>query len=167
VHPKRAERALDTELARRRVTRPALWRVLDDLAVQGRTGVVLLRNLLMERGPRHVAPESELEDRFIELVVGRGLPAPDRQVDLGNVDQWIGRVDFVWRSARLVVEVDGAAFHDGLVDQRADAERDARLTADGWTVLRYRWADVVTTPQPVVAELREHLDSFRCRIPSP
>src|SRR3954468_25052053 len=36
VHPKKAERTLDTELARRRVTQPALWRVLDDLAVQGR-----------------------------------------------------------------------------------------------------------------------------------
>jgi hypothetical protein len=166
VHPRKAERTLDTELARRRVTQPALWRVLDDLAVQGRAGVVLLRSLLMERGPRHVPPESELESRFCELVMHQGLPAPDRQVELGDADTWIGRVDFVWRHDRLVVEVDGAAFHDGLVDQRADAERDARLTADGWTVLRFRWTDVVDAPRTTAATIRQHLDPFRWRIPS-
>ena len=166
VHPRKAERTMDTALATRMVTRPALWRVLDDLAVQGRVGVVLCRSLLMERGPRYVAPESELESRFVELVVRHGLPEPARQIDLGNADEWIGRVDFVWREARLVVEVDGAAFHDGLVDQRADAERDARLTAEGWTVLRYRWTDVVDRPHEAAAEIRRRLDSFRGAIPS-
>ena len=42
-------------------------------------------------------------------------------------ESWIGRVDFVFRKARVVVEVDGAAFHDGLLDRRHDEARDARL----------------------------------------
>jgi hypothetical protein len=167
VHPRKAERTMDFALSRQLVTRAALWRVLDDLAVQGRKGVVLCRALLMERGPRYVAPESELEARFIELVVRHGLPEPARQVDLGNADEWIGRVDFVWREPRLVVEVDGAAFHDGLVDKRADEERDARLTGDGWDVLRYRWADVVAGPEVVAAELRRYLTPFRSGIRLP
>ncbi len=170
VHAQRAERALDHALARRRVTIPALWRVLDDLAVQGRAGTVLLRTLLTERGGRYVPPESELEARFIELVTSSALPAPERQLDLGDSDAWIGRVDFVWPDARLVVEVDGAAFHDGLADRRRDEVRDARLSVTGWTVLRFRWVDVVHDPERVAAELRAGLErhhrSFRGAEPS-
>ena len=158
VNAHRAERALDNALARKRVTIPALWRVLDDLAVQGRAGVVLLRQLLTERGGRYIPPESELEARFLDLVKEHGLPVPARQVDLGDTDQWLGRFDFVWRAERLVVEVDGAAFHDGLLDRRRDAQRTAELESLGWTVLRLRWHDVVLTPRAVIAEIR---DSFR------
>jgi very-short-patch-repair endonuclease len=167
IDARRAERALDNVLARKWVTVPALWRVLDDLAVQGRAGVVLLRALLTERGGRYVPPESELEARFLDLIREHDLSVPTRQVDLGNSDEWLGRVDFAWRQARLVVEVDGSAFHDGLVDRRADRARDARLTAEGWTVLRFRWADVVDSSAPLARKLRDHLDddSFRCANP--
>jgi hypothetical protein len=158
IHPERSARALDTALSRRLVTMPALWRVLDELAERGRRGTVWMRALLTQRGGRYVPPESELEARFIALVERYGLPRPVRQVDLGDSDQWIGRVDFVWRAARLVVEVDGAEAHDGYLDRQRDAERDARLTASGWTVLRFRWADVVGSPAEVAATLR-----FRCR----
>ena len=120
VHPRRAERALDTAIARKMVTMPALWRVLDDLAEHGRRGTVWMRTLLMERGGRYVPPESELEARFVELVHRFRLERPDRQVDLGDADSWIGRVDFVWRQQRLVVEVDGSLHHDGFLDRQAD-----------------------------------------------
>jgi predicted transcriptional regulator of viral defense system len=154
VRPGRAARALDTALGRKMVTVPALWRVLDELAERGRRGTVWLRTLLTERDEGFVAPESELEARFVALVEKFGLPAPERQVDLGDSDQWIGRVDFLWRAALLVVEVDGAAFHDGFADRRHDAERDALLAASGWTVLRFRWADVVDSPASVAASIR-------------
>jgi len=150
VHARRAERALDTALARRMVTMPALWRVLDDLAEHGRSGTVLMRTLLSERGASYVPPASELEARFLALVDEHSLPRPEQQVDLGDADTWIGRVDFVWKRARVIVEVDGAAFHDGLVDRRDDALRDARLRREGWTVLRFRW-DEVTINGPEVA----------------
>lgn len=152
VHARRAERALDAALARRLVTLPALRRVLDDLAEHGRNGTVLVRTLLTDRGASFVPPASELEARFLELVDVHGLPRPEQQVDLGDADNWIGRVDFVWKRVRVVVEVDGAAFHDGLVDRRADALRDARLRRDGWTVLRFRWDDV-TIGGPEVARI--------------
>jgi hypothetical protein len=168
VRPRRAERALDNALARKRVTLPALWRVLDDLAVQGRAGTVLLRELLTKRDRRYVPPESELEARFLELVANLHLPAPTRQADLGDADSWIGRVDFVWRDAHLIVEVDGAAFHDGFVDQQRDQGRDERLTAAGWTVLRFRWDAVVNDPATVADHIRAELpsDCFRGVSPS-
>lgn len=158
VHPGRAARALDTAAARRLVTLQALWRVLDDLAEHGRAGTAWLRTLLMERGGRYMPPESELEVRFVQLVRAHSLSLPEGQVDLGDADKWIGRVDFVWRKDRLVVEVDGAAFHDGLLDRRRDIERDARLTAAGWTVLRFRWDDVVNHPSAVATSIRGALN---------
>src|SRR5690606_18651631 len=106
-----------------------------------------------ERGGEYVAPESELERRFLALVRNHGLPEPERQVDLGD-DEWIGRVDFLFRGARIVVEVDGAEFHDGLLDRRRDEKRDARLAAAGWYVLRFRWSDVVDRPNRVAQAIR-------------
>jgi very-short-patch-repair endonuclease len=61
----------------------------------------------------------------------------------------------------LVVEVDGAAFHDGLLDRRRDEERSNRLEGLGWTVLRFRWNDIVLNPGSVVTRVRAHINSFR------
>jgi very-short-patch-repair endonuclease len=149
---------MDTALARKMVTRADLWRVLIDLAEHGRDGTVVFRTLLQERGGDYVAPESELERRFIALARTHGLPEPERQVDLGD-DEWIGRVDFLFRGARIVVEVDGAEFHDGLLDRQRDEQRDARLQAAGWYVLRFRWADIVDRPAAVARSIR-----FRCEL---
>jgi very-short-patch-repair endonuclease len=160
VSPRRSARTLDTALSRKIVTTPALWRVLDDLAEHGRRGTVWMRTLLMERGGSYVPPESELEARFIELVHRYRLGRPDRQVDLGGFDEWIGRVDFVWKRERVIVEVDGAEFHDSLIDRRADEERDERLTTAGWTVLRFGWSDVVDAPAAVA-------DKIRCELHAP
>jgi hypothetical protein len=161
VHAGRAERALDTALARKLVTRESLAEVLGDLAEHGRAGTVLFRALLEERTPEYVAPESELEARLIGLARTFGLPEPERQVDLGDDVGWIGRVDFLFRNARLVVEVDGAEFHDGLLDQRYDTVRDSRLRAAGWNVLRFRWSDIVDRPNAVAQAIRFQRDLNR------
>lgn len=60
------------------------------------------------------------------------------------------RVDFCFRAAGLVVEVDGARWHQ---DPVRDQARDNALAALGWRVLRYTWAQVVHDPEPVVAEV--------------
>jgi very-short-patch-repair endonuclease len=155
----RAARAMDTVLAKRWVTKAALWRVLIDLAEHGRDGTVMFRTLLQERAGDYVPPASELERLFIGVARRHGLPEPDRQVDLGDEVGWIGRVDFLVRDARVVVEVDGGEFHDGLVDQQNDELRDARLRAAGWRVLRFRWADVIGRPRLVANTIRCAFDT--------
>lgn len=154
VHPRRAERALDNSLARRLVTLPALGRVFNDLAEHGRGGTVLMRELLEQRPIGYVAPESELEARFMELLDAFGLPQPTRQLDVGDSDAWIGRVDFVYRNAHLVVEVDGREGHSSLLDQLADADRDQRLDASGRMVLRFGWDDIVHRGRDAAAYLK-------------
>lgn len=157
VHPLRAERALDTCLARNFVTVDGAWRVLDDLAQHGRAGTVLMRELLQARGAGYVATSSELEALFLRILRDAGVPEPEREVDLGDVEDWVGRVDFVFRPARLVVEVDGRAYHTALLDRERDERRDNRLMAAGWRVLRFTWRQLVERPHEVVALVRAAL----------
>lgn len=158
VRPHRAERALDNALAKRLVTIAALWRVLDDAGEHGRAGSGGLRRLLVPRAARYVAPESELEARFVDLARMHGLPQPERQVDIGNSHSWIGRVDFAYPSRRLIMECDGRMAHTELLDRQADDERDRLLRASGWTVLRFTWSDVIRRPKFVADSARAALD---------
>jgi very-short-patch-repair endonuclease len=63
---------------------------------------------------------------------------PRRQVPIPGV----GRIDFLF-GERLVVEVDGAAFHAGTDEFEADRERDAILSARGYRVLRFSYIQVM------------------------
>jgi hypothetical protein len=153
LQPRRVERALDNALARRLVTLAALHRVLDDCAARGRRKLATFRSLLDERTDGYIAPESELEARFIELARVHCLPEPERQVDLGDADGWVGRVDFRF-PGNVIVEVDGYDGHSQLLDRQADQARDRRLAAEGWHVLRFGWADVTVGEAAVAAAVR-------------
>ncbi|MGZ6694915.1 MAG: DUF559 domain-containing protein [Solirubrobacteraceae bacterium] len=57
------------------------------------------------------------------------------------------------RAQRLVVEVDGGAFHAPKPAREADYERDAALVAAGWRVVRYTYDQVFHEPDAVAARL--------------
>ncbi|MBM3674468.1 MAG: DUF559 domain-containing protein [Actinobacteria bacterium] len=158
IRLERVERTLDTALGRGLVTVQVMRETLEQMGRQGRDGTAVMTVLLAPRGDGHIAPESELEARFLRLVHEGGLPTPDQQVDLGDDGGWVGRVDFFFRDAGLVVEVDGMAFHDALLDRRADARRDARLRRARFRVERFRWGDVVQRPEYVRQRLRDLLE---------
>ena len=157
LHPRRTERAIDNCLARRLVTVAALWSVMADVGGRGRDGVALMRELLLARGEGFVAPASELERMMVELLVANGLPLPVRELNLGDADGWIGRVDFVYRDAKVLIEVDGRFGHTQLLDRRADKARDNRLTAAGWRILRIDYEMLVRHPDAVVGQIRSLL----------
>jgi hypothetical protein len=95
---------------------------------------------------------SELEERFLALVAGAGLPRPRvNQVVAGH------EVDFVWRDRRLIVETDGRTTHLTATAFERDRRRDAELTARGWRVVRFTWRQVVEEERRVVATLRRLL----------
>ncbi|QJY44972.1 DUF559 domain-containing protein [Pseudonocardia broussonetiae] len=52
--------------------------------------------------------------------------------------------------AHVALEVDGWAWHG---DPGAAERRRGALVADGWTVLRYAWHDLVERPEAVLAEI--------------
>jgi hypothetical protein len=80
---------------------------------------------------------SELEERFLQLCDDHGIPRPETNVLIEGVE-----VDFVWRSKRLIVEVDGYAYHRSPTAFEADRERDVLLALAGWHVRRFTWTQV-------------------------
>jgi very-short-patch-repair endonuclease len=99
---------------------------------------------------------SELEDRFLALVARENLPRPEvnAAVELGR-----GTIypDFVWRSARLAVELDGYRAHGTRHSFEADRERDRLLQAAGWRVIRITWRQLRDHPAAIAADLRRLL----------
>ena len=62
-------------------------------------------------------------------------------------------VDYLFPAARVVVEIDGFAFHSDPIDFQKDRQRQNYLILHGWTVLRFTWLDLITQPQRVLAEV--------------
>jgi hypothetical protein len=113
------EQALAQSLARRLTTRGKLERVLE--RANGRRGSVLLRALLHGEA---ALTRSEAEERLLRLVRKAQLPEPATNACIAG---W--EVDFLWRDARLVVEVDGYAFHADATAFEKDRQRDFALEA--------------------------------------
>ncbi len=157
LHPGKVERAIDNCLAMGITTPGSLQATFFDLAARGRKGTAVLRQLLAERCEGYVPPASELEARFLDLMGEAGLAAPVRQFDVGDIAEWIGRVDFAYPPARLLVELDSHRHHSSKLDREADAERDRRLGRAGWQIVRFTWSDLAERPEWVVSELRHLL----------
>jgi very-short-patch-repair endonuclease len=91
---------------------------------------------------------SEAERRLVELIRAAGLPAPLTNVTVAGYE-----VDCFWPRHKLVVEVDGYAFHGG----RAAFERDRRKTADlaaaGLTPVRVTWWQIAEDAHRLVSQL--------------
>jgi len=89
----------------------------------------------------------------LDLMLDGGLEHPDV-----NVPLMLGgrRVipDFRWPRERLVVEADGAAWHDNKVAREDDAERQALLEASGERVVRVTWQQAVERPAETLARFR-------------
>jgi hypothetical protein len=92
-------------------------------------GAPLLRRLIM--GGRPAFTRSAAEERFLALIRKGGLPSPETNVPVGGTE-----VDFLWRSERVVVEVDGFAYHSSRRAFESDRRRDARLASLGLRIVR-------------------------------
>jgi very-short-patch-repair endonuclease len=111
---------------------------------RGRRGVRKLAKVLA----RHTRTDSGLERRFLRLVRRAGLARPETQQRiLGE------RVDFVWPALQLIVETDGLTYHRTPAQQAKDRLRDQKLTAAGFTCLRFPNAQIRDRPEDVIATL--------------
>jgi hypothetical protein len=102
--------------------------------------------------------ESPQESRLRLLIIQAGFPVPVPQYEvLGLAGIPLYRLDLAWPALRIALEYDGYEAHE---DREAeDDERDRRLAARGWLVIRAR-KDVFTAPDGF---LREIEDAFRRR----
>ena len=113
----------------------------------GRRGIPALRRLLARaEGPR--LTRSEAERRFLRLLELARLPMPETNVRILSYE-----VDMLWRSAALVVEIDGYAYHSTRAAFERDRVRDADLQASGLRVLRFTWRQITDQPEVVAARV--------------
>jgi very-short-patch-repair endonuclease len=103
--------------------------------------------LPLEQQERVDGTRSELEHLFLRLCKRQGLPTPEVNV---RIDSML--VDFLWREPRLIVETDGFRYHSGREAFEDDRERDLRLRALGYEVVRLSYRQVVDE-SPRVADL--------------
>ncbi len=112
---------------------------------QGRRGASRLAELIAD-GP--TPTRSDLEDLVLGVIAAGGLQRPD-------INRRLGRVypDLRWPEQRLTVECDSTTWHDGKLARDDDAERQARLEADGERVLRVTWQQALKNPEQTVARI--------------
>lgn len=163
-HPERLKRIFDWMCTRRLISPKSVRHELEPLLVRGRPGAAAVASLLDRLPAGYIAPASGLEGRVETIMAEAGLPPMRRQVDLGDGEQWCGRVDFVAKDLPLVLEVDSETYHSALSDEAADAEREARLEAAGFTVVRVTDVQVWHRRDVVVDTVRQgRLDAIAGR----
>lgn len=123
--PRDVERELDEALSVLGIVRPG---ELDDVVARGtgHRGAPILRRLL-ERRTNGTITQSEAERLFLALVREAGLPEPETQVKLAGYT-----VDFLWRKARVVFEIDGYRFHKSRSAFDRDRQKDLALKEAGY-----------------------------------
>jgi very-short-patch-repair endonuclease len=89
---------------------------------------------------------------LLDLIVSGGLVVPDVNRPL-TINGRRVIPDFRWPQQRLVIEADGAEWHDFRVAREDDAERQAILEADGERVVRVTWDQAVRRQKQTLARL--------------
>jgi len=136
---------------------------IDDLAAaarqrRGRPGIATLLSVLgQEGGPAYT--RSVLEDRFRDTMRLFGLPLPRFNSRVGGLE-----VDCYWPDARLVAELDGAAYHRSWHSQKNDRRRDSDLAAHDILVVRITWDQLVQETAPTMARLARTLGARQERL---
>jgi hypothetical protein len=129
---------------------------LDDVLMRypRRPGTAALREILARGYAASTVTRSDLEDRFLAFLDARGLPRPQVNVGIEVRGRWM-ECDCVWRSHRLIVELDSRGFHGTGAAFERDRARDRALQASGWRVVRVTWRQLHDDGDRVAADLRE------------
>ncbi len=116
---------------------------------RGRHGAARARSIAVTCAAN---PYSVLEWRFHQIVgdLGPGWAFNQRVTDATGL---VGVVDAIHVGSRVIVELDGRAYH-GPDRFQSDRTRDQRLAALGYVVLRFTWEDLARRPDEVRAIIR-------------
>lgn len=147
------EQAIDCGIRNRWTSIPTLTRRMND-AARGQRGIAFLRELLLDSGG-----ESVLERRFLRLLRDAQIRRPQTQVTFRTNTTHAIRVDFLFASERVVVEVSGRVGHASDGDRRKDARRRNQLQQSGFVVLEFTTGLVIDDPGYVAQTLRKSLSS--------
>jgi very-short-patch-repair endonuclease len=152
----RLEQAIGIAEARQLADSPSLGDLIG--RYPGRRGMAALRAVLCESRVEGGITRSELEVAFLEFLDRRRLPKPEVNpvVALGTRRL---EVDCLWRSVRLVVELDSRAHHGDWEAAERDRSRDLSLAAAGYRTARVTWRRLHSDADGLEVELRAILAS--------
>lgn len=141
-------KVMDTAL-QRHTELPQLWRA--QLRNSGRYGSPAARRMLQaaESGAR-----SQAERILVQLLRDAGITGWVANYRLAGY-----KVDVAFPDMKVAIEADGWAFHSGPDEFEGDRVRQNQIVLLGWTVLRFTWLDLITTPDRVVAEIRRAISA--------
>jgi hypothetical protein len=126
----------------------------------GNRGNANLRLCLERLGRTPGFTRSDLEELFLPFLDRFELPRPHLNARLQVRGDWI-EVDCLWRSERVIVELDSRAAHETHTAFEVDRDRDRRLQAKGWRVTRVTWRQLHDEPGRIAADLRSLLDQYK------
>jgi len=134
------------------------------------TDRVTLDGLRRAHHARLGRPGSAVVARLLVLAAGGARPEAERRLHrllrAAGVTGWladhrvvvpgygVALLDLAFPGARVLVEVDGWAYHRDLPAFRRDQGRQNALVLAGWTVLRVNWHDLEADPDGVLATIR-------------
>lgn len=137
---------------------PGLWRAIHATADEmsnGRAGVRAIALATHPDGAQRL--RSVLERKAAAALRARGISHGEWNVTLSDARGVVREVDLYFRSAGVVVEVDGLRFHAPPGQARRDRATDRRLQQLGLRVLRFVWLDVVSDPSGFAGEIADAL----------
>ena len=151
---------VDRRAIERAINQAEVLRLFDALSLEdlvarhpNRHGTRNLRAILAAGRIGAMVTREELEHRFITVIDDAGLPRPQVNALL-EVGARRFEVDCLWRTQRLVVELDGHATHGTRAAFEGDRERDRILQAAGWHVIRITWRQLHGSPEFVASDLQ-------------
>jgi hypothetical protein len=160
LRPPAASQVFD-EAVRRKLTTPSVVdEVIGQLASRGRPGIRLARRLTQRRLDGHQPGASALEDLVHDLLLAAGLGRPVRNHLVQDADGPL-EIDLAYPEARVGIETDGRVGH---LNEHAfvwDRDKQTRLQALGWVIVRVPWDTYRQRPDFLVTKIGEVLDGRR------
>lgn len=115
-----------------------------------RRGSGRLEALVSKFDPVVTPSLSELQDRVLLMCIDAGIPRPEVEAKIGN-----RVVDFLWRDANVILEVDGIANHHHRFDE--DRNRDLDHLASDYRTARVTFQMIEDDPHGVIDKIRKVL----------
>lgn len=143
VRRRGAAKLMDRAL-QRNVDLQALWRA--HLRNKGRYGSPAARRMLQAAAD---GSRSEAERLLVKLMRQAGLTGWRTNYPVAGY-----KVDAAFPKQKVVIEVDGFAFHTDEEVFQIDRQRQNTIALTGWQILRFTWLDLTEYPERVIAAIR-------------
>jgi very-short-patch-repair endonuclease len=163
THVLKLERTFNNAWGRGLTSGQKLVEMAAEWCERGRRGSAFIHEYLDRHPIAWQPPQSNLENRFRQIIVDAGMPEPRRQINLGDQASWIGRVDFLDPRVPLIAEINSDLFHTAPLDAESDADREARLKAAGFEVEQFKEFDVWHNKHTVIARWQDARRRAACR----